>query len=200
MPCLEDKISLKLWLTIHQPSLRFARSDRALCNVSPSPGYTLPEFCLAMHLAEQAARNPDSDQIPTLDDTIIREVQIASGYTPPEPKPTTGHSPNSSARPPVVMPEPGAARPLRPEVQTGRAKDAENPFRAMMRSGESPNVQTVVDVVEQGPISAEGLRKADDLFGALKGEDGYMDGGVHSMGGRTSCPSRRMLTLARPPL
>lgn len=51
----------------------------ALCNVSPSPGYTLPEFCLAMHLCEKAARG---EQVPEmLDEGVVREVQLARYVT-----------------------------------------------------------------------------------------------------------------------
>ncbi|KAI9000369.1 hypothetical protein DFJ74DRAFT_747325 [Hyaloraphidium curvatum] len=156
----------------------FVQMIWALCNVTPSPGYTLPEFCLAMSLCERAAADPDGE-IPThLDDLVIKEVQIASGYTAPEDK-RPAASPSSAAGRTLPAPEVGAARPMRPEVQTGRAKDAENPFRAMMRTPEAPAQPAAAPPPpppDDGPIPRAERQKAADLFGALKGDDNLIDG------------------------
>jgi hypothetical protein len=124
-----------------------------------------------MSLCERAAADPDH-ALPDLDDAVIKEVQIASGYVAPDKKPSPSTSSGGSSRP-VVRPEPGASNPMRTTVDTGRAKDAENPFRAMMASNSVPSPPVIE---ERGPVSAETLRKADDLFGAMAGADGMMDG------------------------
>ncbi len=125
-----------------------------------------------MSLCERAAADPDH-ALPDLDDSVIKEVQIASGYVAPESKKPAASTSSGSSRP-AVSPEPGASNPMRTTVDTGRAKDAENPFRAMMSTGGSVQAPTVME--ERGPVSAETLRKADDLFGAMQGEDGMIDG------------------------
>jgi hypothetical protein len=94
---------------------------RALCNVSPSPGYTLPEFCLAMHMCNELVSNPDDPTPDSIDDSIVEEVQLASGYVDPTRKPGRV--------------EAGASRPWRPKVDLGKGL---KPTDSSHRSSASP--------------------------------------------------------------